>query len=943
MSGVERVLEIAASSRVLRERRLRALDDARGAALLGREFLNLRGLAERCAAETGTPVRHRLGGIAFTRLIAVCAQRSDRFGPLITERPGFAPALASTLRDLRDAGVAPASLPDEVADLRALYTDVERALTELEGDGSYDRIGLFRLAARGAPAWVARRGYTSAEVHGATELVGSAGDLIEAIAGALPSDGLRFFQPDWANDHAERLREEWPWRFRPEAIELVADPALTRDGTIPEDALRVLQARTPREELEHVAREVLALIETGVAPREILIVARSLEPYAAWLPPIFDGYGIPVTSSLTRPAVAAPEARTWLDLVRALGRDLERAPVVRLLDRICERGVAKLAERLARTGAVIRGDADWRAALDAGEPSPELRELRAELERLFTARAEFAAARSFTDAVAIALGLASDLAGGECRAALESVGVLDDVDRKARAKRAPSGIELTTALEAALLERSTSWSPSDGGGVRILDAIQARGLPCSHLFLIGMVHGAWPRDSADDPFLPDRVRTALRKTLRRPVPIREWAIPEERFLLGLLLAQAREHVVVSFPIADGAGRALAPSGLLRDLPFAAPGTDVLSMLTTPKGDAPTFARASASRVSGSARILDAGHALLRATEATRANALPYDGSVGADALTLPGAFSPSFIDRLGRCPLQAFFQRILGARELEEPAADALDPAEAGSLVHATLRLVYRQLFDLGLLRAGTSPGVALERARGLLAPALADSATEARARIRERRPAVWSAYQELLRRALEDFLERDLHELLPGGIDELETEDPIEAILDLGEGIELAIKGQIDRIVRDSNGVLRVGDYKTGRDFGRPVNETRVKRGASLQIPLYALAVSTVRDTAAVTGEALPVPLRPERDRDGDRRAERSLPLARIEDLSRPVLAELTRLLSAGVFPFHEDRAECRYCAYTIACRRTEPASRERVRSSGISRRWFELREARR
>ena len=92
--------------------------------------------------------------------------------------------------------LTPSALPDAVADLRALYTDLERALSRLASEGLYDRIGLFRLAVRGASAWVARRGFTSAEVHGATELVGSAGDLVDAIAAALPEGALRFLQPD---------------------------------------------------------------------------------------------------------------------------------------------------------------------------------------------------------------------------------------------------------------------------------------------------------------------------------------------------------------------------------------------------------------------------------------------------------------------------------------------------------------------------------------------------------------------------------------------------------------------------------------------------------------------------------------------------------------------------------------------------------------------------
>ena len=176
-----------------------------------------------------------LDGAALARLVRSARRAQRALRALVGERPGLAAALAGTLRDLRDAGVPPGALPDEVADLRALYTDRgSRARAGSRDQGFYDRIGLFRLAARGAPAWVARRGFTRAEVHGATELVGSAGDLIDALARALPAGALRFFQPDWGDDHGERLRAEWPWsRFTPEPVEVVDDPALPRDGEIP--------------------------------------------------------------------------------------------------------------------------------------------------------------------------------------------------------------------------------------------------------------------------------------------------------------------------------------------------------------------------------------------------------------------------------------------------------------------------------------------------------------------------------------------------------------------------------------------------------------------------------------------------------------------------------------------------------------------------------------
>src|SRR5262245_13020916 len=111
---IGRRLEIAASTRVLRERSVAALERASHGVVLGLELLNLRALAERCAAETGVAVRAVLGGEALARAVEICARRSERLRPLVDGRPGLAHALAGTLRDLRDAGVPPGALPEEV-------------------------------------------------------------------------------------------------------------------------------------------------------------------------------------------------------------------------------------------------------------------------------------------------------------------------------------------------------------------------------------------------------------------------------------------------------------------------------------------------------------------------------------------------------------------------------------------------------------------------------------------------------------------------------------------------------------------------------------------------------------------------------------------------------------------------------------------------------------
>ncbi len=444
MSEIQRTLEVAASTRVLHERRREVLETAGGRAVLGRHFLTLRGLAEACAAETGTAVRGELGGLALARLTRQCAEGVAVLGPLVAQQPGSAAALATSLRDLRDAGVPPEALPASLQPLRTLYARCEQALARLETEGLFDRIGLFRLGQRGAADWVRRLGFRKIEVHGATELVGSAGDLIDAFTEIVP---VRVHQPDWGDDYTREVRQTSPWRFSFDPVPVVKRPALPVGGKIPENSLCCTQTGGPRQELEFVAREILRRLELGTSPSGICVVARTLEPYAPWLRSIFRDYAIPFTSSLAESVLRSPWVRARIQLARTLVRNLERTSTLELLG--CprlrtpsrtRRDMPQLAECLARQGRVLRGRDDWMRALDNASsllyrenrtPDPgQLEQLRRMLHRLDEERARGSNATSWEELVA---GLAS--ATERCLRAPESE---EERDGRARRGRAPA-------------------------------------------------------------------------------------------------------------------------------------------------------------------------------------------------------------------------------------------------------------------------------------------------------------------------------------------------------------------------------------------------------------------------------------------------------------------------------------------------------------------------
>jgi len=951
--------------------------------MLGRHFLTLRGLAEACAAETGTPVRAELGAPELARLTRQCAEGIAMLGPLVAEQPGAAAALAATLRDLRDAGVPPAALPPSLHPLRTLYERCERALARLEAQGLFDRIGLFRLAQRGAADWVRRLGFRQLDLHGATELVGSAGDLIDALTDVLR---VRVHQPDWGDDYTRELRQSSPWRFSFEPEPVLERPALPRGGKIPENVLRCHQTGDPRQELELVAREILRHLELGASPSGICVVARTLDPYAPWLNSVFRRYQIPFTSSLSESVLRSPFVRARLHLARTLVRNLEREPVLELLrcPRLrttarTPRDLPQLAECLARQGRVLRGTQDWLHALDDASsllyrerrtPDPgQLEQLRQTIYRLDEERTRWSHATSW-QALAAGLDAATErwLRAPESAeendldalalALLQRLARWDQIDSVLGSGAGVSPEEFVSAFERELRDTRHRPAQPDEGGVRVLDALQARAVPCEHLFLLGLNHGSWPLEPREDPFLPTPLRQELRQKTGRPVPVQREA--EDRFLLGLLLSQAQHSVTLTWHTRDAAGRERASSMYLHELPYVEAGSSALRRCgTPPEPRSQEFLSASDALVQAaltygprqSLKLLPAlatqlteepamslapGLELLVTLEARSSPILDYDGWVGADAVNSAGPFSPSFIDQLGQCPQRALFGRLLRVPEFDTPPLHALGPREAGTVVHRILRRIYDGLFEQGYLGQSRGAEAALAQARAALPKAIAEEARDLCKHLVRRYPTLWDGLQRQIRVAIEDFIQRDLDQLLPAGLTSLRVEEEV-SFTRRSAGAELQVRGTADRILQLSSGEVRVSDYKTRRDTRNLLRPSWIRKGIALQIPLYLLAVGEKHPDGNVVGEALAVPLRPERDRDGRREKRTLLSLEDAAEQALPAIDVLTRLLHAGAFPFRRD-AHCSHCAYVVACRKAHPPSEERVRSAAPFREYFEL-----
>jgi ATP-dependent helicase/nuclease subunit B len=494
-------------------------------------------------------------------------------------------------------------------------------------------------------------------------------------------------------------------------------------------------------------------------------------------------------------------------------------------------------------------------------------------------------------------------------------------------------------LEARVDAATAPPEGADGGGVRVLDAMQARGLTFSHLELAGMNAGIFPQVAREHPFLADGSRARLRAATGRPLPIASERDGEERLLLAMLLRAARDRIAVSWRRADETGRPVVPSLALRELAqFARLGSDAKDAeraaralpahpharleawaaspgLLDRRDETLLAALDSESGGDGGGAVADRqpewadGIRLVAATESFAPTPGTYDGRIRVSVLR--EAIAATALERLGVCPLQFFFRDVLRIKALRRPPLPfSVDPAAVGSRVHEVLREVYRRLLDeRGFTEIG--PAARLDRARALLREAWgarADADAAARA---ARYPVLDRIEAEIWMRALDAFLEADLKRMDERGMTPESLERQQDGAIPGGPA-ELTVHARFDRTLEGEGGRI-VGDYKTGGALADRVKSASMLTGAALQVPIYALLSGS-------PVELLGVGPRHEGDVvlfDGFRSTEE-------KDGVLETLRVVAALAGAGRFPIHP-ADHCGWCDYRSACRHGHPPTRFR------------------
>jgi len=673
---------------------------------------------------------------------------------------GYA-AVADVVTDLLDAGftqVHEAALIDLLEDRagtrelvargRAIVRVAARTLAALAEQGvghratllSKARDALLRDPERALPA---RRVF----VHGFAEATGLLSELLEELVRHRAAE-VFFDEPTDFADPAARAGG-WPFSRRlRERLAGVAGEASLEAPSEP-STLAKLCAHGAEAEVRAVAERILALVEAGLEPERIAVVARDLASYRASLRRHFDRVGLPFSGVRERGSVGAARrcAQALLELLQRRGR----TPADRWLDadRHCDdpNECSDLRLALRHIGLVRLDDVagqsrmravrlpavgGWSEADDESAARVERRSLPAALLERAVARAK-RLARDLTalercdrlgELLQRTRGLLVDDLGWEA-ADPHCSDVLARIDDLAA--ELPAGFRLdfadfTTLLERSLADVGTQPIGGAGGGVQLLSVMDARARTFDALFVLGMNRDVFPRTIRPDPLLPDSVRRAASEVLP-DLPIKATGFDEERYLFAQLLS-ASSAVTLSWQVQTDAGRDCAPSTLVERLAWAGDDAPVETApaLLAPRAEGcftaderlgfaglgveptawaaalpaaledleqqlPEVARAGDPGASIAARLaaLDAVDPFRR-----RADLLaPHFGFTGAVAPDDPRRAPPyvTTLERMARCPWQTFLAKLLRLEAPPDPllALPGSDPRLVGSVVHAAL------------------------------------------------------------------------------------------------------------------------------------------------------------------------------------------------------------------------------------------------------------------
>jgi len=805
----------------------------------------------------------------------------------------------------------------------------------------------------------------------------------------------------------------------PEA--LTADDAGARgDGTRHAGAIRarescrLITVSGANDEIDVVAKEILALAHERQIPfHDIGVVGRTLTGYEDVLPRVFSAHGIPFQATLRRPLNQYPFSQILLRLLglrlpnsdRNATFDVLHSPFVHWQTFCPDLAAPRpgVWEQLSREVGLEQGPRDRERLVRFFEtgvlmphkrrqgedtiPGEEVRNFWRVLDQLTHLLEKFpekAGWDVFTDrAVAlmdrVLMRPSSDLDAHAPQAAPgaeRTAGVYQAIREcfaEIQALTDVSGPVLYAEFHSTLtrfMEERLVRNPSQAeNGVRVVDAMAARGLSFRYLFVIGLTDHVFPRHIREDGFFRDSARRFLDVNLGFKVQEKTRGYDEEKLLFHLLMHAAREGVTLLAQRSDEEGRTTIPSWYLQEVERCVPGLAAVDVPRSALHKSQAISYADEARwtprerlvrhvlqrhepVRATAgepawwRILENGLAALHEQESDRPHLNAYDGVTGPLPEYWKGlALSATSLQRYATCPFQYFVQNVLGLH-VSRPTSRSQGPGplEVGTLLHEILGKWYDRLERHGWFAGDAPPDC---KPLGILKQ-VAEMAFREFEQQNSAGPALlWEMRQEQIVTMLERILEQDKREL-GNEWRPILFEEPVkgEMPVKVAKGTtSLSVTGRLDRVDwSSSRRRYRIIDYKftgsnvmTDQALARAVVQgTRLQPLLYMELagqgipPLLEQKLGLGKDGQAVTCEGVWFYVVAPRELPEE---QGFAPVAFTAETRAGVAPQTGTLMTTLVEGIRQGKffivpgRHCDWCDVRAVCHRTHPASARRAR----------------
>ena len=540
----------------------------------------------------------------------------------------------------------------------------------------------------------------------------------------------------------------------------------------------------------------------------------------------------------------------------------------------------------------------------------------------------------------------------------------------------------------------------NGRGVKVLDAMSARGIPCRALFILGLNEKVFPRAISEEPFLRDHIRRRLSGVLGNLIPEKLRGFEEERLLFYFLLNAAQEQLYLLYERSDEAGKPKVQSHYLMDILQKVKNISIARndyqdhsiyvprgikdklfgkeiSLLTPKEVGIRMALdkidpASFMTAFGTNAVLFArSQSALDFIEGYKHHHLTaYDGVIGDMSQWWEkracNGISPTTLEAFGICPFKFFMGKVLELESLEEPEKiDVIAAVDLGSLYHRILKDFYGHLIEKGYF---------YKKAKGLNPIELLHSITQKYFTDIEQKipipyPILWENKKEEVLGFLAKFVTWDLDRIeqtgyIPTYLERkahLSAQDELIKLMSVyskqDKASELTFKGKIDRIdLKSTENAIkyRVIDYKSGKYPKENLLKSAI-RGQKLQLPFYIVMAERL----------LSEEIRKRRIRQGqtsledasfvyiaqdmeDKKGQKGVPEKAIkgkewEDSQGQcweTVKEFLHYIREGIFPISptENTQKCEWCEFVAACRRGHQPLKARLEQDARLKRYREI-----